>query len=81
MKIDGALVSTDWLADNLEQTNLRIYDTSIFLEYLEPKDGVGGYQANSGRDNLTTMALVDAAYRSAAERRAVDLSEILTGST
>jgi hypothetical protein len=30
----------------------------------------------SGRDNLKTMALVDAAYLSAAEHRAVDLAEI-----
>ena len=30
----------------------------------------------NGRDNLKTMALVDAAYRSAAEHRAVDLAEI-----
>lgn len=32
--------------------------------------------AISGRDNLKTMALVDAAYRSAAERRVVRLDEI-----
>ena len=32
--------------------------------------------AISGRDNLRTMALVDAAYRSAAEQRAVPLNEI-----
>jgi len=30
----------------------------------------------SGRDNLVTMALVEAAYRSAAEHRAVELSEM-----
>ena len=30
-----------------------------------------------GRDNLKTMALVDACYRSAAEHRAVDLAEIM----
>jgi predicted dehydrogenase len=34
--------------------------------------------AISGRDNLKTMALVDAAYRSAAEHRAVRLAEIDT---
>jgi predicted dehydrogenase len=33
--------------------------------------------AISGQDNLKTMALVDAAYRSAAERRAVTLEEIM----
>jgi len=32
--------------------------------------------AISGRDNLKTMALVDAGYRSAAEHRAVALREI-----
>ena len=32
--------------------------------------------AISGRDNLKTMALVEAAYRSAAEHRAVSLTEI-----
>ena len=31
----------------------------------------------SGRDHLHTMALVDAAYRSAAEHRAVELAEVL----
>jgi hypothetical protein len=30
----------------------------------------------SGRDNLGTMALVEACYRSAAEHRAVELVEI-----
>jgi len=30
----------------------------------------------NGRDNLRTMALVDAAYLSAREHRAVDLEEI-----
>ncbi len=31
----------------------------------------------TGEDNLLTMALVDAAYRSAEEHRAVDPAEIL----
>ncbi len=38
----------------------------------------GGTPAISGRDNLKTMALVDAAYRSVEEHRAVGLTEILT---
>lgn len=37
----------------------------------------GGEPAISGRDNLKTMALVDAAYKSAAEKRAVALREIV----
>ena len=47
MKIDSALVSTDWLAKNLGDPNLRLFDTTI---YLTVKEG-GGYQADSGRDN------------------------------
>jgi predicted dehydrogenase len=37
----------------------------------------GTEAAISGRDNLHTMALVDAAYRSAAEHRSVSLTEML----
>jgi predicted dehydrogenase len=36
----------------------------------------GSEPAISGRDNLKTMALVDAAYRSAEEHRAVNLGEV-----
>jgi predicted dehydrogenase len=36
----------------------------------------GEEPAIGGRDNLKTMALVEAAYRSAEEHRAVELSEI-----
>lgn len=39
----------------------------------------GSEPSMSGRDNLQTMALVDACYRSAAEHRAVELSEIAGG--
>ncbi len=38
----------------------------------------GSEPAISGRDNLHTMALIEAAYRSVAERRTVDLEEITT---
>ena len=76
MKIDGALVSTDWLADNLEQTNLRIYDTSIFLQYLEPKDGVGGYQANSGRDNWIKAHIPGAGFLDLADEFSDSASDI-----
>jgi hypothetical protein len=37
----------------------------------------GSEPATSGQDNLRTMALVDACYVSAAEHRAVEISEIL----
>ena len=58
-KNDGALVSTDWLADNLEQANLRIFDTTI---YLKPKEGGGGYQIDSGRDNWTKSHIPGAGF-------------------
>jgi thiosulfate/3-mercaptopyruvate sulfurtransferase len=76
MKFEGALVGTDWLADNLEQTNLRIYDTSIFLEYLEPTDGVGGYQANSGRDNWAKAHIPGAGFLDLAEEFADSETDI-----
>ncbi|MGE0757983.1 MAG: Gfo/Idh/MocA family protein [Pirellulaceae bacterium] len=38
-----------------------------------------GTPSLSGQDNLRTMALVDACYRSAREHRAVSLSEIIAG--
>ena len=37
----------------------------------------GTEPALSGRDNLNTMALVDACYKSAREHRAVELAEII----
>ncbi|RLA40927.1 MAG: sulfurtransferase [Gammaproteobacteria bacterium] len=46
MKLDSALVSTQWLADNLGQANLRVFDTSISLQVKE----AGGYQVDSGYD-------------------------------
>ena len=36
----------------------------------------GEEPAIGGRDNLKTMALVEAAYRSVSEHRAIELSEI-----
>ena len=59
MKIEGALVSTDWLAENLEQANLRIFDTTV---YLQPKEGGGGYQADSGRDGWAKAHIPGAGF-------------------
>lgn len=59
MTIDGALVGTDWLADNLEQADLRIYDTTV---YLQPKEGGGGYQADSGRDRWSQAHIPGAGF-------------------
>ena len=57
-----------WFPDAFEGTMAQLL---IALESgSEPEIG--------GRDNLKTMALVDAAYRSAAEHRAVAIEEVLT---
>ena len=45
MKLDGPLVSTDWLQSHLSEQKLRIYDTTI---YLRPKLDGFGYQPQSG---------------------------------
>jgi thiosulfate/3-mercaptopyruvate sulfurtransferase len=47
MKLDGPLVTTQWLEDHLGDATLRIYDTSIFLTHKE--DGFG-YIPVSGRE-------------------------------
>lgn len=44
MNLNGALVTTDWLADNLGQAQLRVFDTSISLQ-VKADDG---YVVDSG---------------------------------
>ena len=39
------LVSTDWLADHLEDEDVRVFESTVFLR---PRDG-GGYRVDSGR--------------------------------
>ncbi|MBK6658813.1 MAG: hypothetical protein IPG43_11950 [Proteobacteria bacterium] len=45
MKLDGPLVSTDWLAQHLADPRLRLFDATIFLRH-KPE---GGYLPDSGR--------------------------------
>lgn len=45
MKLDGPLVSTDWLAQHLDEPGLRLFDATIFLKH-KPE---GGYLPESGR--------------------------------
>lgn len=59
MKIDNALVSTDWLADHLENENLRIFDTTV---YLQPKEGGGGYEIETGVANWTKAHIPGAGF-------------------
>ncbi len=49
--------------------------TYLSLNRLLDAIETGGQPGNSGRDNLETIALLDAAYRSAAEGRAIELKE------
>ena len=46
MKIDGPLVTTEWLSENLYRDELRVFDTTVELRH---KDG-GGYLPKSGID-------------------------------
>jgi predicted dehydrogenase len=58
-----------WFPDAFEGTMGQLLDA--LAEGTEP--------AISGRDNLLTMALVDACYQSIAEHRPVEIEEILKG--
>ncbi|MEZ5530074.1 MAG: sulfurtransferase [Porticoccaceae bacterium] len=43
MRLPRPLASTDWLADNLEEPNLRIYDVTLYVEYKGDTGSFGGY--------------------------------------
>lgn len=47
MQLNGPIVSTEWLAEHLDDPALRIFDVSIFLT---PNDPDPGYTITSGRD-------------------------------
>jgi thiosulfate/3-mercaptopyruvate sulfurtransferase len=59
MNIDGALVSTDWLANTLERTDLRIFDATV---YLQIKADGSGYQADSGHKDWATAHIPGAGF-------------------
>ena len=48
MNMPQPLVSSDWLADNLDSPDLVIFDTTLYLRH---KEG-GGYLPESGRENF-----------------------------
>ncbi len=72
MKLDSALVSTDWLAENLGQANLRIFDTSISLKH---KEG-GGYQVDSGHGNWQEAHIPGAGFLDLAKEFADQSTDI-----
>ncbi|MGD9604500.1 MAG: sulfurtransferase [Gammaproteobacteria bacterium] len=47
MKLPSALISTEWLARNLEAPALRVYDATVFLHINNPGPG---YTPESGRE-------------------------------
>ena len=47
MQLPGPLVSTDWLAQHIDDESLRIFDATVFLT---PNDPDPGYTIVSGRD-------------------------------
>ncbi len=59
MKLDGPLVSTDWLSNHLGDPQLRIYDTTI---YLKPKPDGFGYQPESGLAEWQTEHIPGAGF-------------------
>jgi thiosulfate/3-mercaptopyruvate sulfurtransferase len=59
LDLDGPLVSAKWLHDRLEETRLRIYDTTIYLKQNE--DGFG-YVPVSGRDEWGTAHIPGADF-------------------
>lgn len=50
MKLNSPIVSTQWLADNLDNPRLRIFDCSV---YLTPNPDRPGYMAKSGLEKWT----------------------------
>jgi thiosulfate/3-mercaptopyruvate sulfurtransferase len=52
------LVSTDWLAEHLEQPDVRVFESTVFLR---PRDG-GGYRVESGRAEYESGHIPAAGY-------------------
>ena len=52
------LVSTDWLADHLEDDDVRVFESTVFLR---PRDG-GGYRVESGRAEYESGHIPHAGY-------------------
>ena len=59
MQITAPLVSTEWLASNLEHPKLRVYDATVFLHL--NKDGPG-YIPESGRDKWAEAHIPGAGF-------------------
>ena len=48
MQLPKPLVSTDWLEDHLEESSLRIYDVTLYVEYKgDSGNSFGGYNLDS----------------------------------
>lgn len=47
MQLPAPVISTDWLNDHLGDPSLRIYDVSLYVEYLGDTGSFGGYRLNA----------------------------------
>lgn len=59
MQLSSPIVSTQWLADNLDDPTLRIFDTSI---YLTPNPDGPGYRTEKGRARWSNKHIPGARY-------------------
>ena len=59
MNMPTPLVSTQWLADNLAEPGLRIFDTTL---YLRPKPEGFGYMPESGKDEWVSEHIPGAGF-------------------
>ncbi|MEM7016451.1 MAG: sulfurtransferase [Pseudomonadota bacterium] len=62
--LPGPLVETDWLADNLDQPDIRVLDCTVFLK---PNEDKSGYSMTSGRlawseEHISGSAFADLAH-------------------
>jgi len=60
LRYPDALVSTAWLADNLDDRNLRIYDCTTFLHYASDTDKLD--RVESGRSSYNTAHIPGSAF-------------------
>ena len=56
-----ALVSTDWLADHLDEAGLRVFECTTYLEYLPPGQEAP-YRVVSGRADYEQAHVKNAGF-------------------
>ena len=59
LQLASPLVSTDWLAEHLDEPNLRLFDTTVFLHLNQQGPG---YTAESGREKWAASHIPGAGF-------------------